>query len=94
MQDGTLGPYAIYYAGFAQLRLGRPSDARVTFQKLRALEPVGYLAEAAALREAECDEALGDNRAAVDVYDTLAKGKIQGRAEMIDKETHVKDKGF
>ena len=25
---------------------------------------------------------------------TLAKGKIQGRAETIDKETHVKDKGF
>ena len=30
--------------------------------------PVGYLAEMAALREAECDEELGDRRAALAVY--------------------------
>ena len=65
LQQGTLGVYAIYYKGFAELRLGRPADARLTFQMLRGTEPVGYLAEAGALREAECDEALGDNAAAV-----------------------------
>src|SRR5262249_38137009 len=42
-QQGALGPYAIYYEGFAELRLGRPSDARKTFQNLRAQDPVGYL---------------------------------------------------
>jgi len=71
LQQGVLGAYAIYYKGFAELRLGRPADARLTFQMLRGTDPVGYLAEAAALREAECDEALGDNAAAVKVYERL-----------------------
>jgi len=70
-QQGTLGAYAIYYKGFAELRLSRPADARLTFQMLRGTDPVGYLAEAGALREAECDEALGDNAAAVRVYERL-----------------------
>src|SRR4051812_801834 len=30
LQQGALGPYAIYYQGFAELRLGRPADARLT----------------------------------------------------------------
>jgi hypothetical protein len=38
-QQGTLGAYAIYYKGFAELRLGRPADARLTFQMLRGTEP-------------------------------------------------------
>ena len=71
MQQGALGAYAIYYKGFAELRLGRPADARLTFQMLRGTDPVGYLAEAGALREAECDEALGDNASAVRVYERL-----------------------
>jgi soluble lytic murein transglycosylase len=71
LQQGPLGQYALYYQGFAELRLGRPADARRTFQQLRGMEPVGYLAEAAALREAESDEALGDNAAAVQVYERL-----------------------
>jgi len=75
LQQGTLGPHAVYYRGFAELRLGRPADARLTFQMLRGLEPAGYLAEAAALREAECDEALGDNQAAARVYERLASMK-------------------
>jgi len=85
VQQGTLGPYAIYYRGFAELRLGRPSDARKTFQNLRAQDPVGYLAEAAALREAECDESLGDNAAAVDVYDTLLKTRIIAPEDLLIK---------
>ena len=75
LRQGTLGPYAVYYQGFAQLRLGRPADARLTFQSLRGMEPPGYLAEAASLREAECDEALGDMQAAVRVYERLVAMK-------------------
>ena len=75
LQQGTLGPYAVYYQGFAELRLGRPADARLTFQSLRGMAPPGYLAEAASLREAECDEALGDMPAAVRIYERLAAMK-------------------
>ena len=64
LRQGPLGHYAEYYQGLAELRLGRPADARATFQALAAKNPVGYLAEAAALREAECDEALNDQNAA------------------------------
>src|SRR5476651_548564 len=60
VRQGTLGHYAEYYQGLAELRLGRAADARRTFQALAAVPPVGYLAEAAALREAECDETLND----------------------------------
>ena len=44
LQQGPLGAYALYYLGFAQLRLGRPADARLTFQQLRGASPAGYLA--------------------------------------------------
>src|SRR5262245_16782336 len=83
LQQGALGHYAIYYKGFAQLRLGRPSDARLTFQQLRALEPAGYLAEAAALREAESDEALADYQAAVRVYERLVAQKTLTPDEIV-----------
>jgi len=75
LQQGTLGDYAIFYEGLAQLRLGHAADARKTFQDLQAKPPIGYLVEAAALREAEADETLGDESAALDVYDRLAKKK-------------------
>ena len=38
VQQGMLGHYAQYYQGFAELRLGRPADARQTFQALGAEE--------------------------------------------------------
>src|SRR5919197_3116428 len=75
VQQGTLGHYAEYYRGLAELRLGRASDARQTFQTLQAKTPIGYLNEAAALREAESDEALGDQEAALAVYDRLSQAK-------------------
>src|SRR6266508_6070219 len=75
LQQGTLGHYALYYQGLAELRLGRAAEARRTFQALRAKQPVGYVAEGAALREAECDESLGDNAAAVDICERLSKTK-------------------
>ena len=75
LQQGPLGHYAIFYAGLAELRVGRAADARSTFQALQAREPIGYLVEAAALREAECDEALGDQAAAAQIYERLSTTK-------------------
>jgi hypothetical protein len=71
-QDGPLAAYADFYRGLAQLHLGRVAEARATFQALQAGRPVGYISEAAALREAECDETLGDQVAALAVYERLA----------------------
>ena len=73
VRQGALGHYAEYYQGLAELRLGRAADARQTFQALSARNPAGYLLEAAALREAECDEALNDQGAAMQVYERLSK---------------------
>ena len=75
VRQGALGHYAEYYQGLAELRLGRAADARQTFQTLAAKNPVGYLLEAAALREAECDETLNDLGAAMRVYEKLSKTK-------------------
>src|SRR5207248_10637958 len=52
VHQGTLGRYAEYYEGLAELRLGRAADARRTFQAVSARQPLGHLAEAAAMREA------------------------------------------
>src|SRR4029078_5782031 len=71
-QDGPLVAYAEFYKGLAQLHLGRVAAARTTFQPLQAAKPVGYLSEMAALREAECDEQLGDQAAALAVYERLS----------------------
>src|SRR5262249_19246468 len=75
LRQGPLGDYAIYYSGLAELRMGRAADARRTFQALQARAPVGYLTEVAPLREAECDEALGDIGGAVGIYYRLSKTK-------------------
>ena len=83
LQQGTLGDYALYYQGFAEMRVGRLSDARRTFQALQAKPPIGYLVEGAALREAECDEALGDQPAALDVYERLSKSKTTAPDEVL-----------
>lgn len=74
-QQGPLAPYVEYYKGLAQLRLGRPADARTTFQALQAHMLAGSLVEASLLREAESDEALDDHAAAVAVYERLAAMK-------------------
>lgn len=83
VQQGTLGDYAIYYEGLAQLRLGRGADARKTFQALQEKHPVGYVIEAAALREAEADESMNDQAAALDVYDRLAKQKTTSPEDVL-----------
>jgi len=83
LQQSSLGHYAEYYQGLAQLRLGRPADARRTFQALAAKPPTGYLNEAAALREAECDETMGDQAGAMEVYDRLSQTKTTAPDEVL-----------
>src|SRR5439155_16550113 len=73
--QGLLLNYAEYYKALAELRLGHPDEARLTFQTLLAREPAGFLMEAAALREAECDEVLGDQGAALAIYERLSAVK-------------------
>jgi soluble lytic murein transglycosylase len=75
LAPGALADYATYYEGLAELRLGRPADAKRTFQVLAEKSPAGFLAEGVALRQAECDEALGDHAAAVEIYERLAATK-------------------
>jgi len=83
MQSGPLGDYARYYQGLAELRLGRPADARKTFQALAARTPIGYLIEGAQMREAECDEALADLDAALAVYTRLAATKTSAPDDVL-----------
>ena len=84
-QDGPLAAYAEYYKALALLRLGRVAEARTTFQSLQAARPVGYLSEMAALREADCDESLGDRAAALAVYERLADIKTLAPDEVLMK---------
>jgi soluble lytic murein transglycosylase len=83
LQQGVLGHYAIYYKGLAEMRIGRPTEARTTFRGLAAQGPVGYLAEVTALREAECNEALGDQRAAAAIYERLVTTKTTAPEDVL-----------
>jgi soluble lytic murein transglycosylase len=75
-KEGPLGQYAAYYAGVAQLRLHRAADALKTFKALQDQKPVGYLAQAAPLGEAEAQEALDKPDDAVRIYERLLKGRL------------------
>ena len=81
--EGPFGNYALYYAGMAELRLGRFAAARDLFQQLLERRPIGYLAEAAALGEAECAEGLNDYDAAVAIYERLAAAKTTAPDELL-----------
>jgi soluble lytic murein transglycosylase len=84
-QERPLSTYVEYYKGLAELHLGRAADARATFRALRSGNPIGYLAEMAALREAECDEALGDQTAAIAVYEQLTLTRTMAPDEILMK---------
>ncbi len=83
-QQGPLAPYVQYYKGLAQLRMGRPAEARTTFQTLQAHTLAGFLAEASLLKEAESDEALNDYAAAVAVYERLAAMKTTAPDQVLN----------
>ena len=84
-QDGPLAAYAEYYKGLALMNLSRLPEALVTFRAMQSRGVAGYLAEMAALREAECDEAAGDQAAALAVYERLAATKTTTPDEILMK---------
>jgi soluble lytic murein transglycosylase len=71
----ALADYALYYKGNAELKLGRVSDARETFETLRKRKLAGHLAIAAATGEAEAAAAQGDHARALAIYETLSADK-------------------
>ncbi|MBP6778493.1 MAG: hypothetical protein KA151_14715, partial [Piscinibacter sp.] len=75
-KEGPLGQYAAYYAGLAQLKLNRASDALASFRSVQEQKPAGYLWEAAALGEAEALEALKQPADAARIYERLLKGRL------------------
>jgi soluble lytic murein transglycosylase len=83
LQQGPLGFYGQYYQGLAQLRTGHAAEARDTFRALEARDPVGYLGEGAALREAESDEALNDFASAAQVYERLSAIKTTAPEDVL-----------
>jgi soluble lytic murein transglycosylase len=68
-----LRDYAAYYTAASQLRLSRSATARALFHALREHKPQGYLSVSSAIGEAEAAEALGDYKAAVSIYEDLAR---------------------
>ena len=84
-QEWPLSAYAEYYKGLAQLHSDRAMDARATFRALRSTNPPGYVGEMAALREAECDEVLGDQASALTVYEQLLLIKTMAPDEILMK---------
>ena len=70
-----LANYALYYTGFTQLRLERLDAADKTFQTLARRAPVGYLAEAVALRRAEVAAAQKKMDEALALLEPLAAQK-------------------
>src|SRR5262245_21645019 len=75
LQNAPLASYATFYAGIARQERGRHEEALRTFRALQDRKPIGYLAEAASLGEAESLEALGDYKAAVKIYERLSETK-------------------
>ena len=70
-----LRDYAAYYTAASQLRLSRSAEARSLFHLLRERKPQGYLSFSSAIGEAEAAEALGDYKAAIGCYESLASTK-------------------
>ena len=67
-----------------ELRLGRFAAARdARFSSSWSDRPIGYLAEAAALGEAECAEGLNDYDAAVAIYERLSRAKTTAPDEVL-----------
>ena len=74
--QSPLGNYASYYAAEASLKLSRTGDAKRAFQALEARQPVGYLVQAAAIGEAEADEASSDFTAAIAIYERMLRDGV------------------
>jgi soluble lytic murein transglycosylase len=81
--EGILGPHVMFAMADIQLELGRAAEARQAFRAIQQRTPTGYLAEAAAIGEAEASEALNEWGAAVDIYERLLKGKVTAPDEVL-----------
>lgn len=68
----TLGNYAAYYAGLAQLRLRRFAEALRTLTALLDTKPMGHLSEAAALAAAEAADELDQEDVALRICEDLS----------------------
>jgi soluble lytic murein transglycosylase len=75
LASGPLAHYAEYYAGIAYLNLARAAEARTVFARLRSRQPAGFLAEGAAMREAEAAAAQEDYSGAAKIYEELSRRK-------------------
>ena len=75
LADTPLSAYAVYYSGLCALKLSRPADARAAFARVHALQPAGFVLEAAIGREADAAAAQGDHAAAARLYEELARSK-------------------
>ncbi len=71
-----LSAYAAFYGGLCRLNLSRQAEARAVFARLHASpQVVGFVAEAAIVREAEAAAAMGDHAAAARLYEELSSRK-------------------
>src|SRR3954451_12206825 len=84
-----LRDYAAYYTALSQLRLSRSADARARFHALRERKPQGALSVTAALGEAEAGEALGDYKAAVDIYGDLVDSKTTINEDTLSRQARA-----
>ena len=85
LESGPLEDYIEYYRGIAELKLDRQEDALRTFQRLEADEPVGFLAEGGARRQAETFEAMNNAAGAAAVYERLSTVKTTAPDEVLMK---------
>ncbi len=75
LKGTPLEHYARYHAGLAYLGMSRPEEARSEFAQVRGAKPVGYLLEAATLREAEAATAASDHAGAARLYEQAAQNR-------------------
>jgi soluble lytic murein transglycosylase len=85
LANTALTDYASYYAGLAQLRLGRSADARRTFDAIIDRKPPGYVSIAAGLAAGEAAEAAGDFPAATRIYERIADQKAAATEEVLTR---------
>ena len=85
LANTALTDYASYYAGLAQLRLGRSADARRTFDAIIDRKPPGYVSIAAGLAAGEAAEAAGDFPSATRIYERIADQKAAATEEVLTR---------
>jgi soluble lytic murein transglycosylase len=85
----ALGDYASYYAGLAELRMGRSADARKTFDGIIDRKAPGYVTVAAGQAAGEAAEAAGDFPAAVRIYERIADHKAAVTEDVLMRLAHA-----